>query len=62
MLARNARTMERDDSAISTEGVLAFGDPAAEQKLASSLSTAGGEIRVKRKKEEKPAGHKKYYA
>ena len=62
MLARNARTMERDDSAISTEGVLAFGDPAAEQKLASSLSTAGGEIRVKRKKEEKPAGLKKYYA
>ena len=46
-------TTEREVSAIAME---------AEQKLASSLSTAGGEIRLKSKKENKPAGLKSYYA
>ena len=49
-------------SAIAMEAAEAPKFITPEQKLASSLSTAGGEIRVKSKKEEKPAGLEYYYA
>ena len=46
--------------AVASAGALAARTP--EQELAAALANAGGEIRVKIKKEKKPAGVKYYYA